>query len=381
MEEEEIDVQLLDYITGHLSAEGQARAREWIEKDEACREYYEQFHVGYLRQRWYFREQLIRGNRERARGYAGKRRRVARYALLVAASVVLFLGSLVYRAGVTGRGEGVGEAIVPGTLKAKLMVDPGRVISLGDDVAGIIEIDGGGKVLMKARGSIDYRGNEARSSRVQQHVLMVGKGGEYSITLEDGSVVQLNSASTLSYPVAFTGDERRVRLSGEAYFRVSPGDAPFVVEVGDIRVRVTGTEFNVNTHKKNQVETVLVAGSVDVIKDTCRYPLALSQKATYVIDSGEVIVETVEVDKYIAWKNGDIVFVDERLEDIMYKLSLWYDFEVYYAQPGVKDILLSGDMMKYDRIENLLYFFENSSGAVFEITGKRIVVSMQEKSK
>jgi ferric-dicitrate binding protein FerR (iron transport regulator) len=150
------------------------------------------------------------------------------------------------------------------------------------------------------------------------------------------------------------------------------------VEVGEISVQVTGTEFNINTHKRNQVETVLVEGSVNIIKDSRSYPLKFSQKATYIIDSEEIIVESVDVDKYIAWKNGDIVFIDERLEDIMHKLSLWYDFEVSYAQPEVKDILLSGDMMKYERIENLLYFFENSSGIVFEIKGRTIVVKMRE---
>ncbi|MDR2129765.1 MAG: FecR domain-containing protein [Odoribacteraceae bacterium] len=383
MRGEPFDIQLLDYITGHLADAEYERMREWIEEEEAHRDYYERFYLEYLRQRWYFRARLIREKGRRRYAIRGWRRRVARYVIPLAASVVLLLGVFWgYQSGMWERGPGPVVAtsgdIVPGTLKAKLMVDEEQVIPLDDNTSDVVEI-AGVQPFVKTPGNIDYRGNEERSLYVRHHLLIVEKGGEYAITLEDSTFVQLNSASTLGYPVVFTGNERRVKLSGEAYFRVkSNQEIPFIVEVGDISIQVTGTEFNVNTHKKNQIETVLVTGSVDIIKDTCRYPLKISQKATYMIDSKEVIVEPVEIDTYVAWKNGDIIFVDERLEDIMYKLSLWYDFEVFYAQPEVKDILLSGDMMKYDRIENLLYFFENSSGIVFEITGRKIVVSMKK---
>jgi ferric-dicitrate binding protein FerR (iron transport regulator) len=379
MENEVLDIQLLDYITGHLTGEEHEHVRAWIDEDDAHRVYYEQFYLGYLRQRWFFRERLICKRESRRYLVSRKRRRVARYAIPLAASVTLLVFFLLgYRSGVWEKKTrllAASEEIVPGTFKAKLLLDAARVIPLDEDSPGSIEINGT-QAFVKTPGNIDYRGNEATSPFVSNHLLIVERGGEYAITLEDSTVVRLNSASTLGYPVVFTESERRVKLSGEAYFWVkSNKDIPFIVEVGDISIEVTGTEFNVNTHKTNQVETVLVTGSVDIIKDTCRFPLKFSQKATYMTDSQEIIVETVEVDKYIAWKNGDIVFVDERLEDIMYKLSLWYDFEVSYTQPEVKDILLSGDMMKYDRIENLLYFFENSSGVVFEITGKKIVVS------
>ncbi|MDR0545010.1 MAG: FecR domain-containing protein, partial [Odoribacteraceae bacterium] len=253
MGDENLDIQLLDYITGHLSDAEQARVRARIEGDESHRAYYEQFQVSYLQQRWYFREQLIR--EKKARRYRRRRIRATRYAALLAASIALFFGARAYRVAVLDREEKVvttSKEIVPGTLKAKLMVDAGHVISLGDRTLDMIEIDGGGQISVKIPGNIDYRGNETKVSRARNHVLIIEKGGEYTVTLEDGSIVQLNSASTLSYPVVFTGDERRVRLSGEAYFRVTPGkDAPFIVEVEDLCIRVTGTEFNVNTHKKN----------------------------------------------------------------------------------------------------------------------------------
>jgi ferric-dicitrate binding protein FerR (iron transport regulator) len=235
------DIQLLDYITNHLTDEEQEHVRRWIEKDRVHQEYYEQFYLDYLRQRWYFRKQLVHGKESRKYIIQNKKRYIGWYVISSAVSIMLLLGVFWgYHVSFPGKTDKevvtVNKDIMPGTSRAKLMTDTEKIISLDEDLFNIIEIDEE-QAFVKTPGNIDYRRNDMISSYVPNHLLIVEKGGEYSITLEDSTVVWLNSASTLGYPVAFTGNERRVRLSGEAYFCVKPDkDVPFIVEIGRAHV-------------------------------------------------------------------------------------------------------------------------------------------------
>ena len=205
--------------------------------------------------------------------------------------------------------------------------------------------------------------------------LVVNRGGEYRIVLSDGSEVWVNSESELVYPILFVGDKRIVKLRGEAYFKVrADAERPFIVDVDGVEVRAVGTEFCVNTRKENKVESVLVEGKVNVRKGDDGVMLQPNQLAVYDVRTNRIEVKNVDVRKYIDWKNGDFVFSGDRLEEVMDKLSLWYDCKVFYQNADLKDVRLSGDMKRYGEVEEFLHFLEISTGARFEVQGKTIIV-------
>lgn len=237
--------------------------------------------------------------------------------------------------------------------------------------------DHGVSIMVNADGEIRYdasKKNNATASVFNR--LVVPRGGEYVVTLEDGTKVWLDAGTELRYPTNFNGKERTVYLQGEAFFDVARmEDKPFVVRVDRFSINVLGTKFNVNTRMKNIVQTVLVEGRVRLKSNEKQVELIPNQKAEYHRESGKWTVEEVDVTPYIAWKDGNFVFDDESLEEIMNKLSFWYDVEVGYANESIKSVRLSGDMKRYKDIRELLYFFERISDVKFIINGKNITVS------
>ena len=210
------------------------------------------------------------------------------------------------------------------------------------------------------------------------HTLRVPRGGEYILVLDDGTRVWINSESELRYPVVFCDSVRKVYLKGEAYFKVqADADHPFIVEANGIDVVAVGTEFNVNSRKKKVVESVLVKGRVEVENEIRQVMLSPNQLAVCDVETNGIMVKEVDIRKYIDWKNGDFVFSDDRLEDVMNKLSLWYDCDVVYSDEGLKEIRLSGDMKRYSEVEEFLHFLEISTGACFNVKNKTIVVSIK----
>ena len=208
------------------------------------------------------------------------------------------------------------------------------------------------------------------------HRIVVPRGGEYKMELGDGTKIWLNSDSEISYPVQFAEDKRAVTLRGEAYFEVSKDESrPFIVNVEQMTVKVYGTKFNVNSQMKGIVETVLVEGRVGIIADDKEIILLPKQKAVYDQEKGDVYVQNVDITSYVAWKDGNFVFDNASLGAIMDKLSLWYDVDVFYGNDEVRNVHLSGDMVRYKEIQNLLYFFEQISDVKFEIKGRTIVVN------
>ena len=207
---------------------------------------------------------------------------------------------------------------------------------------------------------------------------MVPRGGEYFLTLGDGTEVWLDADSELEYPVCFAGDRREVRLKGEAYFKVVKEEGnPFIVQVGTYTVQVYGTEFNVNAYDPRQIETVLVRGSVG-FKANPSMPERMLKPNELVItnvESGESEIRTIDILPYVAWKNKDIVFVNECLESIMENVSRWYDVQVFFQNEELKDLRFDCNMQRYASIEDLFFFMEKTSNARFTINGRTVVIS------
>ena len=202
-------------------------------------------------------------------------------------------------------------------------------------------------------------------------------GSTYQLTLADGTKVWVNENTAIHYPVAFRNEERKVRLRGEAYFEVRP-DArhPFIVETNGAEVKVYGTEFNVNAYDSTRIQTVLVEGKVGMRIEETGQEVILRPRELAEYDKGEGRISVREVSPYayIAWKNGEFVFDNTSIEEIMERLAQWYDLHVFYASEEAKRIRFSGILDRNDSILHCLKRMEDTGTVRFEAKGKSVTV-------
>lgn len=379
----EIDIKLLEYLSEESSLSDSREVEQWIELSAENRLYFERFRRDYLLMRWTFRSQLIRGfDFDRIRKRLRHKLSLPLWSRIAAVAVFLLGGGLaswlVLSPDRSGQpGEQVTAIIEPGKPQATLVLSSGMSVPISAVNTELKEEDGT-SIKIDDSGEVCYKSDQSTGPEAVAPVynmMQIPRGGEFALSLDDGTKVWLNSDTELKYPVRFAGGERLVYLRGEAYFKVAKDTRrAFIVVVDDIRVKVFGTEFNVNTHNEGEIETVLVEGSVGVGKDS-EILLKPSEKAEYVKTTGDINVQVVDVLPYIAWKDGSFIFQQENLGIIMEKLTLWYDIEVCYENENLKNIRLSGDMKRYKEINDLLYFFEKSSDAIFRIEGRTVFVS------
>ena len=268
--------------------------------------------------------------------------------------------------------------IQPGCSQAVLVLDDGRKVFLKDEEEGVISEDKEITVTGE-KDRLVYTSSEGKNvDEIRFNELEVPRGGEYKVRLADGTLVYLNSATRMKYPVKFDEKERKVYLSGEAYFEVAKDpERPFFVEMEGVEVRVYGTSFNVNTHQKGNIQTVLVKGSigVKVLSSGMESMIRPGQMAEFKQGNTKVDVKDVNVAVYTDWKDGIFRFENQRLEDILAVLSNWYDMNVFYQTVSVKELHFSGYMERYKDVSVILEAITLSTGVTFSIQGKTIIVS------
>lgn len=294
----------------------------------------------------------------------------------VAAGVVLPLLAVVLWYGTRQKSdvpEQVASVIRHGEVKAELVLADGTTRILSSGVTDSLFVQQGASIVVQDQG-VSYQGD---SSVVEEryNTLRVPRGGEYSITLSDGTIVYLNAESELRYPVKFVGEDRRVYLSGEAYFDVVHDKAhPFVVDVKNSTVRVLGTSFDVRAYAdEDEVLTTLVQGSV-------RFSAG---KESVILEPGEQVVldksgrlETREVDTYLytAWKDGVFAFKRQRLEEIMKVVARWYDVNVFWENVSQKEVTFTGKMKRYDDFSKVVEMLEMTGNTEFMIKENNIFI-------
>ena len=268
--------------------------------------------------------------------------------------------------------------IQPGCSQAVLVLDDGRKVFLKEEEEGVISEDKEITVTGE-KDRLVYTSSEGKNvDEIRFNELEVPRGGEYKVRLADGTLVYLNSATRMKYPVKFDEKERKVYLSGEAYFEVAKDpERPFFVEMEGVEVRVYGTCFNVNTHQEGNIQTVLVKGSigVKVLSSGMESVIRPGQMAEFKQGNTKVDVKDVNVAVYTDWKDGIFRFENQRLEDILAVLSNWYDMNVFYQTVSVKELHFSGYMERYKDVSVILEAITLSTGVTFSIQGKTIIVS------
>ena len=300
----------------------------------------------------------------------------------VAASVILFIGLFVGRMVNEWRNLdemrmlAETERIVPG-VKAELILSTGERVVLNQQCVSIEGVNETGIQNDSVTG-LNYTTAKVQGEGMIYNTMRIPVGGFYQLALSDGSKVWLNSMTEFRFPVAFTGEERKVYLTGEAYFEVAPNSKhPFIVVTEEgMEVKVYGTEFNMNTYQHGGVQTVLVSGKVGIRVNATgkEVMLAPRQMAEYSEKTGMVRVEDTDPYRYIAWKDGEFVFERETIEEIMERLGRWYDVKVFYENESLKQKRFTGVISRYEDIEQVLRLIEGPATLRFEVKGNVVTV-------
>ncbi|MBY0434797.1 MAG: FecR domain-containing protein, partial [Cyclobacteriaceae bacterium] len=215
----------------------------------------------------------------------------------------------------------------PGSNKATLTLADGKQVVL-DSLSAGKSLRQGASAIVNRPGHLAYN-TENKSEEIAYNILTTPRGGQYQLTLADGSKVWLNAESSIRFPSHFIGKERRVQITGEVYFEVAKNAAmPFKVEVGEMEINVLGTHFNVNAYEV--VKTTLIEGSVLVAMEDTKMVLKPGQQAQ-VITSGKIdLFESPDLNETLAWKNGLFQFNNADIQTVMMQVARWYDVEIIY---------------------------------------------------
>jgi len=271
----------------------------------------------------------------------------------------------------------VSDVEAPKTSYATITLTDGRTVSL-DSLNAITQ----GNVQLKrtADGKLVYSGN---ADAPAFNTLSNPRGSQViDITLADGSRVWLNAGSQITYPVAFTGNERKVEMKGEAYFEVAPLrllsglKKPFIVTTsGGAQVEVLGTHFNVNAYdddKKAQV--TLLEGSVKVasMANGQWSILKPGEQAIAIANSPFTIDHSPDLEQVMAWKNGSFVFNETDIQTVMKQIERWYDVQVEFDGSFTQHF--NGAIKRQENVSKVLKMLEKTGGLRFSLAGKKVIV-------
>lgn len=308
-------------------------------------------------------------------------RRNRRWWLVAAASVAILFGGLaVYRYSkipVSLPLASEETSIYPGKRMARLITPSGETVLLDtlrqtDTQQMKLHNDQGRVVIQAACG-------DANGDQPVYHCLEVPRGGEFSFLLPDSTTVFLNAESRLRFPDRFVpGSERIVYLSGEAYFDVKRDPrSPFLVCLEHSAVKVTGTSFNVKAYPDDTNEaTTLISGTVSMGIGTTEQWIVLKpgEQGYYDATRKTLLLQTVDVNYYTAWKDGVFAFYRQPLEEVMKTLGCWYLFDTHYQNEALKSILYMGKINRHASIREVLHTFELMDELTFDIKGKEVIV-------
>ena len=232
-----------------------------------------------------------------------------------------------------------------GTKGARLILGDGKVVEITkDNRFQLAETDG--TIIRKDSAGIVYSPVTSAGDSLVYNKMETLTGMEYTLALSDGSLVYLNAETSVKYPVVFAENERMVELDGEAYFEVAKdASRPFIVRMNGVDVKVTGTSFNARAYRnEGKVVTTLIEGRVEVNGKA----IVPGEQARYEVGNGDLEIAKVDVEHFVAWKEGYFVFRNERLEDVMRTLARWYKVEYHFMDEASKDVRIGARFGRYN---------------------------------
>ena len=371
-------------ILGSASGEERRLLDEWRNQSEEHQRLYEKLVSGS------FLEKAVSDNNKALRRREWKRlearivRRRGRSVRLIRFRVAAAVCILALGIGAVGLwsnsrqdrgGSPLAGSIRVGSPKAIVELAGGQQFLFNKDTT--LRLEAQGIQLVSSRDTLDIIQPVIAGERGEEYnVVRIPHGGEYITRLPDGSVVHLNAGSELKVPVHFGTESREVWLRGEGFFEVVHREnLIFTVHTDKADISVLGTEFDVRAYTdEKEVVTTLVQGAVGVSSGRIYDRLKPGEQAR-IAGKGDIRVAEVDIYPFIAWKNGRMVFENERLEKIMAELQRWYDFELFYADPDVKEMHFTIDILKYEEISKVLNLMERMNKVKFTQKGRTVVVN------
>lgn len=374
---------ILAYLRNEIDDEGRSKLEAWLDESDShkvlfARVQNEELQIKDIRK-------IVSCDADKAwtevtRKVARRHRRKLGAMYRIAASVVVVLGvSLALWMSRDKKSENkvveVAEVvkIVPGRPMATLTIASGAVYHLDSldnvELASAFAANDGKEVVFTDLQRPDSL-KEVRYNKIE-----IPRGGEYKITLGDGTHVYLNAQTELRFPESFANSDRRVvYLSGEAYFEVAKDAAkPFIVRCRDYDVKVLGTSFNVNDYEdEKDSKTTLASGKIEIDMNGRQTVLKPGQQA--VIKAGRVDVKEVDVEVYTTWMKENFRFQSETVEEILKKLARWYNIDVIYMGETVKNYHFTGYLPRYANIADVLELLSLTTKIKFELKGKTVTV-------
>ncbi|RUT78037.1 FecR family protein [Ancylomarina longa] len=307
-----------------------------------------------------------------------KRTRILNSFMKIAAVFVIVLGSVFFFSNLKKSVKDDSETIItPGKNLALLVMGDGEKYELDKEV----QLQESGVKITNDSDELVYQKAEVNNKAKKQltyNTIIIPKGGEYKLTLMDGTKIWLNSNSKLRYPSVFGSDVRKVQLEGEAYFQVAKDSLhPFIVDVNNVQVKVLGTSFNVNAYgDDDEIVTTLLEGKVEVKDEFFGNMAKLLPNEQFRFNklNGKCAKNKVDAKIYAAWTNGRFVFENESLQEIMNRLSRWYDVEVFFLNNDAKNLKFSGDVARYENINQILEMIEVTQKVKFTIKDRSLMV-------
>ncbi len=267
------------------------------------------------------------------------------------------------------------NAIPPAGKRAMLTTSDGSTIVLDSIQNGTITHKGATQISKQGGMLIyDVPPHGAADGPVVYNTLTTPKGGQYQVVLPDGSKVWLNAASSLHFPSAFTGSERVVELTGEAYFEVAKNEKkPFSVRAGNMSVNVLGTHFNINAYAdESAIKTSLLEGKVKIIRGKTSGILKPGQQGVLNDKEDRVEINNANLEEVIAWKNGIFQFEGADIASIMNEIGRWYNVKIVY--PGKVPVRrFEGKISRSAQLSEVLRILELSN-VKFSVVGNNIIV-------
>lgn len=311
--------------------------------------------------------------------------RMPKYWWAAAAALLIFISSAVYLS-LNTNNKSNNEVVandsntknlhdrLPGGDKAILTLADGTSIVLDSAGNGILAQQGSTKIIKKQDGQLIYNTSGIGTEEVAYNTLATPRGGQYKLTLPDGSKVWLNAASSLKYPAAFTSHTRNVEITGEAYFEIAKdATKPFKVKVNQMEVEVLGTHFNINGYAdEDMIRTTLLEGSVKVNTESGTSFLKPGQQAQLPKTGKVKVLNNVDIEETIAWKEGNFQFENSDINTVMRQITRWYDVDVEYNGKVTKHFL--GTITRNVNLTQVLAMLQQTGEVKFKIEGRKVLV-------
>lgn len=395
-EQQQIALLLHKYLLGSLTETETLLLENWKGKSEANRQFFDALQNEEQLSRWIAEDHPDRLKETEERIYTKVLHQVPALRIIplyrrswfrvaAAASVLLMIGLTYWLRFFAKQPDDTTNEVVhvqkandieaPKVAKATITLADGNTVAV-DSLTALTQNNV--QLSKMADGKIVYSGN---ADKVIYNTLTNPRGSQViDLTLSDDTHVWLNTGSSITYPVAFIGNERKVTITGEAYFEVAPSTSPagggkryFVVSKGDVEIKVLGTHFNVNAYDdENDIKVTLLEGSVKVSNSRSEGLLQPGQQAQ--VSSGIKMIDHADIEQATAWKDGRFYFNNTDIKTIMRQVSRWYDVEIVYEGEPV-ETLLGGIVSRKENISQLLKILEATGKAHFTIEGKKIITT------